>query len=475
MSNIPPKRRRFGSLIPALGEFKSIDSLMNLNMAALQEEALLVDDAKVYEKLQTRLNSIASILETAAQERPKSNTNNSAPSSKISDLVNRDPEPELDKTDNVAIQGCPYDTHEISLPEATTNHSVAGRRSSAETKATSWSQEMTSGELTMSRSSSHDNVMEPMATVIPAEVLRLLTLTGFLTTPEELGKLLLLTCRSFALSLGDDFCWEMICRSKWSNSGRIPTSFIQDRGYQWYFHQMSQGEIMDDRPRLGAPSLTLHNLVVLLSIRDGNDAEVYSEILSPHGLESLVQDGTVTIDLEEPVLSAECLEDNFQDHLLPAEKCRNWMASVDFLRLDNNQSCCIHDSCDVEWEYEEDDGFDCRYQFTGEDDRYGRLDFTPQFQRLELTDEGRLLERRIQLGDFFSSDRLEGTGYQGFRVHVSLLCYQSKSLDDPHMVQFEFRHAKLDVFQLVGDYQQGELLHGDLSLHLWNELLGWDG
>ena len=248
---------------------------------------------------------------------------------------------------------------------------------------------------------------------------------------------------------------------------------------------------MEDRPCLGPPLLTLDHLVVLLSIRDGNDSEVYSEILSQHVVEKLVRDGTVTIDLEEPVLAAECsLENNdmFLDHLLPAEKCRNWMASVDFLRLDTHQSCCLHDSCDVEWEYEEDDEYD-RHTFTGQDDRYGQLEFAPQLDRLELTDEGRLLERRIQLGDFFK-DGLEGTGYQGFRVHVSLSCFQSQT-DSPEddddddddeddgpstsMVQFEYRQAKLGVYQLVGDYQPGELLSGNVLLHLWNELLGWDG
>jgi hypothetical protein len=481
MSNVHPKRRRFGSLIPALGEFKSINSLMDLNLEDLQEEVLLVD-ANVYEKLQTRLSSIASILKAASTEElqqiqlqipppeipielaiatPKSDTNtNDVPPSGPSGtrptlgMVNPDSGLELDQMDDMAIKECTDLTQEISLSEGL---------------------------------SSHDHMQPVAEPVIPAEILRLLTLTGFLAT-EELGKLLLLTSRSFASSLGDDFCWEMICRCKWSNTGRIPASFIQhqDRGYQWYFHQMSQGEIMEDRPCLGPPSLTLDHLVVLLSIRDGNDSEVYSEILSPHVVEKLVRDGTVTIDLEEPVLAAECsLENNglFPEHLLPAEKCRNWMASVDFLRLDTHQSCCLHDSCDVEWEYEEDDEYD-RHTFTGQDDRYGQLEFAPQLDRLELTDEGRLLERRIQLGDFFK-DGLEGTGYQGFRVHVSLLCFQSQTEspdedddeDDPStsMVQFEYRQAKLGVYQLVGDYQPGELLSGNVLLHLWNELLGWDG
>lgn len=474
MSNLHPKRRRFGSFIPPLGEFKSIGLLMNLNLADLQEEVLMVD-ANVCENLVARLKSIASILETALPEEQEqqessqpattipnadTNTNGIPPSGtrSTSDVITRHSDPELDKMDEKAIQECTDLTQEISLSEG---------------------------------NSCNDNVMESVAlTVIPAEVLRLITLTGYLTH-EELGKLLLLTSRSFASSLGEDFCWEMICRCKWSNTGRIPASFIrhQNRGYQGFFHQMSQGEIMEDRPRLGPPLLTLDHLVVLLSIRDGNDSEVYSVILSPHVVEKLVRDGTVTIDLEEPVLAAECsLENNdmFLDHLLPAEKCRNWMASVDFLRLDTHQSCCLHDSCDVEWEYEEDDEYD-RHTFTGQDDRYGQLEFAPQLDRLELTDEGRLLERRIQLGDFFK-DGLEGTGYQGFRVHVSLSCFQSQS-DSPEdddddededgpstsMVQFEYRQAKLGVYQLVGDYQPGELLSGNVLLHLWNELLGWDG
>ena len=515
------KRKRFDDPVKAeeqeieeeeevsTSSFPLLEELLSLNIDAIQAEAAKVNEEmleRVYQHVQ-QIKGIMDQLQQQQQLRLKLTTSSvatttsddeddddSSSSSSVQDaLLLQPPKTQETMPEMGPILPPDFEVMEIEvqdhiIPEKESIASLANTHSTASSSSTTTITTPTTTIIpttTMMRDVVHYTHITPESmvdTVMPAEMLRLLVITGFLSA-EELGRLLLLTSRAFVAQLGEEFCWEMICKCKWNNASRVPPSFLQNRGYHWFFTQMSQGEITEDRPGLAEPTLQPENLKILISVRDQSNLEVYADILDPSAVEEWIQKGTVTIPFEEPIVIGQLTKGQINTDPYLMDPCRSWSASVDLLRLDTNQSCCIHDSDDVDYDIID-------HWITGDDDDddddddvdeygsrwVGQLDFTPQFSRLELTDEGLKLERRIQLGDFFRHD-VDGSGYQGFRVHISLLCYRCEAPDDPHhrMVQYQFQEAQLKVSQVDVDYRPTELLTGPLLLHMLNELLGWDG
>ena len=342
-------------------------------------------------------------------------------------------------------------------------------------------EELSLQDLTISSSDTHDELAivscdgdntnheeSPYSEAIPTEVLRRLVVAGFLSS-EDLGMLLLQTCRAFMLHLGHDYVWKHLCNYRFRHMAKIPQSVIEARGYEWLFRQLrSPGLILRDEVIRAPPPprLTSDNLVMLISIRAG-DKELASKVVSGHALtqfDDVVLDRPIFVAEGPPVVDPVGFFE--YDLTMLGDIRQDWIITIHGLRLDTNQCCCIHESSPSF-----NDAWYSRYPShpTRKKDQIGELTF---FQNVYLEPFNR------------------AKCYLGLKVCVMLRCFQriidppqQKSQDGSVPAQraiLEFRELKLTArpiydenYRVVERLDLGE--SSETFLHLLDKLAGWEG
>lgn len=84
---------------------------------------------------------------------------------------------------------------------------------------------------------------------------------------EELGRLLLLTCKSLESGLGERYVWGNLCRARWSCATSIPRSLAKERGYKWLFQALSGNRSACEGEEGQAIEVEAKDIVLVLSIR----------------------------------------------------------------------------------------------------------------------------------------------------------------------------------------------------------------
>jgi hypothetical protein len=203
---------------------------------------------------------------------------------------------------------------------------------------------------------------------IPTEVLRQITHSGFLSS-EELGRLLLVSCKSFLHDLGEEDVWQAICETRWRHTSQLPRSFFTPRGFKSYFQQMSaeipltyyyneDGKICwhQDGDRASAASSTtlqVENSFLAVSIRNEN-GEIYSKTLKGDDLTDFLfeKNGHQKLGLECPIkqlgrirASKDGTSSTTYKSIDAADLVQHcWSATVHLIRSDTNTCLCIYEA-----------------------------------------------------------------------------------------------------------------------------------
>jgi hypothetical protein len=297
---------------------------------------------------------------------------------------------------------------------------------------------------------------------IPTEVLRQLTQSGFLST-ADLAKTLLLTCKCYEIDLGREYVYEYLCRFRWRNIAKLPPSLIADRGYYWLFRNLSRPictSSVEEPSMLPPPAFDYDEMLFSVSIRDGSGKEIISEVLCGDQLDTLKQDGTASVILEQPIITGTpgC-----------ARACDNWSVMVHLFRLDQNKCCCVHSS--GSWDSQVP-GLLTGMNITAEDVAgFVRFYVHQSDTALELDERGKLLERRIQELD------KRGAQFLGIEFFVKLnCCVQERAppypddLGEVHLVAHRVNPEWDDSDCFVEAQVQQ---HGVTLPHLLEHLKGW--
>lgn len=320
-------------------------------------------------------------------------------------------------------------------------------------------------------------------THIPSEVLRQVTITGYLNY-QELGRFLLCTSPSFVPNLGSDYVWKYLCQSKWKYTLHMDQSLIQAvGGYESLFRKLSRPALLQREqdpkreffsatrptnnnnhhhnllqlqswPALPQPTLKLEQLQLFLSIRDGNNnnhQELVSILVPRDNLVQFVEQGQVGVQLDNINKNTSPIRIDVPLGESLESRVGNWTATLHLVRLDTHQICAINKADAVSVDGHE-------------------VTFLSQW--LPLTYKGRHeLERRIQAHDVTC-----GETYLGISCHVQLAFRRTSQQQlqlDQLQLQVRRRHGRFPS-ALLDARQEEQRRHGVTLLHLWNELQGWD-
>jgi hypothetical protein len=313
---------------------------------------------------------------------------------------------------------------------------------------------------------------------MPTEVLRQLTQSGFLSTPD-LAKMLLLTCKGYGIDLGRDYVYEHLCKSRWRYTTKLPPSLIADRGYYWLFRHLSRGLYESPEEEIPPPAFSYDEMLFSISIRDGSGKEIVSEVLYGEQLETLTRDGSAGITLEQPISIGtfpSAPVNTYREYADRDEEYHDWSVTVHFFRLDENKCCCVHQSINYFFATESDiRGWTAPLRFVGlvACTSYPCLD-------LEFDDVGKLLERRIQLEE---RDIFEGIDpFRGIRFEVHVNCFlPEQKHPSAHTVDLEFGEVRLMALRVDDSADDPQLFtdanardHGVTLPHLLEHLKGWN-
>jgi hypothetical protein len=331
--------------------------------------------------------------------------------------------------------------------------------------------------------------INPSSSVLPPEALRQAMRSGFLTV-QELGRLLLLTCKSFIQVIGHEHVYRHLCHTRWPNTDSVPTSLIEARGYQWLFYhrlgrillQPKEGELQ--LCPLTPPTISSRDLQFYISISNGPKEIISEVIVSPEQVHELLTQATVTIDLQHPVHVASLPDNRCHCWNLPeTDAYQDWSATVHLLHLGNNNHANANSSschCLL------DTGF-CSWRGWSQ---VGELVFmqNERTRGLELTDRGKYIEHRIVRTSNTSTTQqremsMSNTnwqGYLGLQFKMVLLCSSAATAgtssvvdmnmdEHPAMTQvpFEFQKLKLEAIR-VHENSQGNIQH-----NLFRNDVGW--
>ena len=350
------------------------------------------------------------------------------------------------------------------------------------------------------------------SSTIPSEVLRQLTVSKFLTS-EELGRLLLRTSKSISSSLSKEYIWQNMCLSRWPHSPPPPKSLISQRGYKWYFRQLTaspsnaNGSTSVFHRHLSPPKLKIQDLLLVISIRHPQRGELLSATLKGEQLNQLfVRQGELEIRLAQnnqqssssssssffclgdlPVTSCTRRFDNdenqryFQDTDIAA-LFRNWKVTAHLFRLDTNACCCLHDAHNID-EFRYHGRFYDRARYINTVSKFvpaqgtihvvGTSNNRPYCW--DWTEQGRcwikLVQKHAQTSpryQFSVSERTVRLAMKFPSTRVRLL--QENGKDDVARVEAESFKLEIKNFADL-DPQNG---HGVSMLHLLEELKGWN-
>ena len=325
---------------------------------------------------------------------------------------------------------------------------------------------------------------------LPTEVLRQLLRSNFLE-PVDIGRLLLETSKSIKDDIGNEYMYFHLCRSRWKNTKKIPPSVTTARGHAWLYNTLNRGLVKAKPqcehkwPPLPPPKLTPASLVLLLNVWNGQQ-EMVSEALTTESLRELFTTGKVVTELEHPIVVGEFTMENNVIRHTPTE-FDNWNATMQLVRLDTNQSCCVHESNDTWWYYDGDLS-----------KKVGNLHLSPDLTGLELNDKGKALECRIREHDRM----MDNQTFEGIYFEATMICstypssdgidgaffdeddganYNPLPLHPPSTsMKFAFTKVKMEIYSIyefAGDVFNSECeaqAHGVTALHLLDELRGWE-
>jgi hypothetical protein len=329
-------------------------------------------------------------------------------------------------------------------------------------------------------------------TALPPEALRQVMRSGFLTVPE-LGRLLLLTCKSFVQVLGHEHVYRHLCHTQWPNTDSVPTSLIEARGYQWLFYhrlgrinlQPKEGELSP----LAPPTISSRDLQFYISISNGSKEIISEAILSPEQIHEMLTQATVTMDLQHPIPVTSLPLNRCHCWNLPGtDAYQDWRATVHLLHLGNSHHAAQNSSCHCLL----DTGF-CLWRGWSQ---VGELVFLQRerIRGLELTDRGKYLEHRIVRTSNTSStsttttrrrDMSNWQGYLGLQFKMTLMCSVAAGTSTSNVdadvdvdgdvdeqpaavkVPFEFQKLKLEAIRVH------ENSHGNIQHHLFRKDMGW--
>ena len=306
-------------------------------------------------------------------------------------------------------------------------------------------------------------------TVVPPEALRQAMRSGFLTVPE-LGRFLLLTCKSFVQLLGKEHVYRHLCHTQWPNTASVPTSLIEAHGYQWLFNhrlgriilQPKAGELSP----LAPPMISSRDLQFYISVSNGRKEIISESIVSPEQIHELLTQATVTIDLQHPIPVTSLPVNRCHCWNLPGtDAYQDWSATVHLLHLGNNNHANSSCHCLL------DTGF-CLWRGWSE---VGELVFLQRerIRGLELTDRGKYIEHRIVRTSNSGSvttrrrDMSNWQGYLGLQFKMTLMCIAAKGTSTAAKVPFEFQKLKLEAIRVH------ENSHGNIQHHLFRKDAGW--
>jgi hypothetical protein len=296
---------------------------------------------------------------------------------------------------------------------------------------------------------------------IHTQVLRQLMISDYLTA-GDLGRLLLLTSKSFISDLGEDFVYFQLCWKRWRNSASIP-SLAKVRGHPWVYQRLSQDREKPKKrvwPALPEPTLTPESMMLLVNVRDGKK-EVLSETVRGDRLKELLHCGQVYIPLEDPILIEDYPIDHVPQSNQPSAEFEGWNATMHAVRLDNHTCCCVHRSTDVL------EGLDKNKNWN--------LQFLPELSGLELTDEGKDFEAHIREYD----RSVHNLPSEGIYLTASAVSSNFPCPTDRSKVRIAFTILKIEILEMY-DFLGGDVYdsgiqsktHGVTALHLLDKLRG---
>ncbi|CAB9497421.1 expressed unknown protein [Seminavis robusta] len=190
----------------------------------------------------------------------------------------------------------------------------------------------------------HDETLDALATIpnkLPVEVVRMVTLSGFLSS-KDLCRFLLQTDKFIKNEFTSEFVWKMILRShykglKMFHAESFIRSMVDVKGYEWVFRQLvrdAEYAPAEALPVWNAPLVTLSstNLKIFVSLRDSfNGADIFSTELTESEVAELdTATGCATIRFPRAV--ADVIKNTENPTVY---------AQVHCFRSDTNQSCCI--------------------------------------------------------------------------------------------------------------------------------------
>jgi hypothetical protein len=183
----------------------------------------------------------------------------------------------------------------------------------------------------------------------PSEVLRQVCQSMYLTA-EEMGRLLLFSCRGFVRKIGSELVWEYLTLARWRSSSELPESLIQKRGYKWLFQQLLKGVHTEANFTNIIPPTTLQSnqVIFLVTVRRGNDELVSEQFTFDQVVD--MQANRSSIRIQVPIalgtfrVEGEFVQDFFYNF-------RDWKATVHCIRLDTNECCCVHQTRETRWSW----------------------------------------------------------------------------------------------------------------------------
>ena len=347
---------------------------------------------------------------------------------------------------------------------------------------------------------------------MPTEVLRQLTrIPGCFLTTKELGKFLLLTCKSFQQVLGEDYIYKQLCISKWPESESIRSIFIDSKdttieGYEALFCQLLRGSTLQVSNRLSqdsipSPALSLarDKMAFMITVRDGHNRVVVAETIQSIGqILELFSRGTVTVGLSSPIVVGELPQHRCYCWNLPRSSAYSgWSATVHFFV---SSKCRLHvGSKDDSLSWECFNILDSDFPWWRGWSKEGELTLLQRDQRsgLDVSERGKCLEHRIIRSSGYvlpteappSQHHPRGwpPGYLGLQFKLVLICSQRQSTSrrvqqaSHDNVTYEFQKLKLEAVRAheksdgsVQHYlfrkDEGWQMHGVELLHLMSEL-----
>ena len=305
------------------------------------------------------------------------------------------------------------------------------------------------------------------AAALPIQVLRQLAISDFLTA-NELGRLYLMTAKSFISNLGRDFVYFQLCRKRWRKSVSM-SSLAERKGYCWLFRALSEG-MQEPRtrtwPALPEPSLRPADLKLIVSIHDGRQERI-SELLEGASVNSLLKCGKAHIFLPTPIPVG---ESRVMGSAAKRQKCfldqfESWTATIHAVRLDKYKGACIHRSSDILG------GMDGNKDWN--------LHFLSEQAAVELTDEGKELESRLREHDRDQQNLAsEGISFSVSVGSTMLPCLIQGQETRERLAFTELKVEILENYDMIGgDVFNSEIQsksHGVSALHLLEKIRGFD-